>query len=468
MKYLKNVKIPQYFSLNVYDIIIVGGGISGLTLASVLGSKLEDFPLRIALIEKSDLKSLKKWVPFESKYSNRISSLNLSTVLFLEDVGIWKYVKKERVQSYYGMQVWDGISSSRIDFCIGNYKENQDESKALAFMIENANLQSALLKKINEFSNFIDIFDSTKISCIKYDNCGNDVYDLSDWPVVKLLNGKTMISRLLIGADGVHSLVGKFSGIESFGWDYNAHGLVAILKLTDFSSVNEIITAWQRFLPYGPIAILPLPNKYATLVWSCPPEMAAFLKSLPKSTFLFLVNAAYRLDIADLSYILSLKSYLEIESQIKWRLGFYQKNGPVPPFAVDLQNDTRESFQLRTRHLKSYIKERIALLGDAAHTIHPLSGQGLNMGLGDVRSLSRVIFNALSIGQDIGTSQVLKQYESDRYLKNYIMLGVTDKLYKLYSTENPFIVGLRSIGLSGINKFDWIKKTLIRKVSLEF
>ncbi|QSL64176.1 hypothetical protein MERGE_000331 [Pneumocystis wakefieldiae] len=410
MGYLKNVKTPQYSLSKFYDIVIIGGGISGLTLASVLGSKLDHFPLRIALIEKSDLKNLKKWAPFESEYSNRISSLNLSTVLFLKDVGIWKYVKKERVQPYHGMQVWDGISSSRISFCSGNYKEKQNESKALAFMIENVNLQSALLKKISEFSNLVDIFDSTKISCIKYDNCGNDVYDLGDWPVVELLDGKTIISRLLIGADGVHSLVGKFSGIESFAWDYNAHGLVATLKLTDSSSVNEITTAWQRFLSCGPIAILPLPNKYATLVWSCLPEMAASLKSLPKSTFLSLINAAYRLDMADLSYILSLKSYLEIETQIKLRLQFYQKNGPVPPLAIDLQDNTRESFQLRTRHLKSYIKERIALLGDAAHTIHPLSGQGLNMGLSDVRSLSRVIFNALSIGQDIGMITVSIKY----------------------------------------------------------
>ncbi|KTW30750.1 ubiquinone biosynthesis monooxygenase COQ6 [Pneumocystis carinii B80] len=411
---------------------------------------------------------MKKWVFFESEYSNRTSSLNLSTVLFLKEVGIWKYVKKERVQPYYGMQVWDGITSSRIDFCIENYEKKQKESKALAFMIENVNLQSALLKRMKEFSSFIDIFDSAEISCIKYDNCGNDVYDLSDWPVVNLSNGKTIVSRLLIGADGFNSLVGEFSGIESFGWDYDAHGLVATLKLADFSSVNEVITAWQRFLPYGPIAILPLPNKYATLVWSCPPEMAEFLKGLPKSTFIFLINAAYRLDITDLSYILSLKSYLEIEDQIKWRLGFCQKNDPIPPFVIDLQDNTRQSFQLRTRHLKSYVKERIALVGDAAHIIHPLSGQGLNMSLGDVRSLSRVIFNALSIGQDIGTSQVLKQYESDRYLKNYIMLGVTDKLHKLYSTENPFIVRLRSLGLSSINKFDWIKKILIKKVSLEF
>lgn len=420
---------------------------------------MREFPLKIALIERYGFKNVKKWEPFNLEYSNRVSSLNLSIVSFLQNWGIWKYVKKERVQPYYKMQVWDGISSSRIHFCSEDNQEKCNESNALAFMIENINLQFALLKKINEFSNSIDIFDESEISSI--------TYNLNHWPVVKLSNGQTFISRLLIGADGVHSLVRKFSGIESFGWDYNAHALVATLKLENFSSINKIPTAWQRFLPQGPIAILPLPNKFATLVWSCPPEMATFLKSLPKSTFLALINAAYRLDMVDLSYILSLKSYLEIEDQIKWRLRVYQKNELVPSFAINLQDNTRASFQLGTRHLRNYIKERIVLLGDAAHTIHPLSGQGLNMGLGDVKSLSKIIFNALSIGEDIGSYHILQQYVSDRYLTNYIMLGVTDKLYKLYSTDDPFIVGLRTIGLSGINKLDWTKKIFIKKVSLE-
>ncbi|KAG5519154.1 hypothetical protein PMAC_002242 [Pneumocystis sp. 'macacae'] len=462
---LKNNKIPPYIPLNIYDIVIIGGGITGLAFASVLGSKLSKFSLKIALVETSDLENVKKWTPSPLEYSNRVSSLNRSTVSYLQDIGVWKYVKKERVQSYHEMQVWDGISSSRIHFFSGNYKFKNQESNALAFMIENINLQSAILKKISQFSDPIHIFDSEKTASITYNEDIKSTYDLSNWPCVKLSNGKTLISRLLIGADGIHSSVKKFSGIKSTGWDYNAHGLVATLKLHHFSSVNGVPTAWQRFLPQGPIAILPLPDKYGTLVWSCPPEMAEFLKNLPKSTFLSLVNAAYRLEAVDLSYILSLKSYLEIEDQIKWRLKLYQENFPVPSFVIDLQNNTRASFQLRMRHLTNYTKERIALIGDAAHAIHPLSGQGLNMGFGDIKSLSEIILNALSIGKDIGDSQILQQYTSHRYLKNCIMLAITDNLYRLYSTSNPFIVRLRSLGLSSINQFEWIKKILINEVS---
>ncbi|KAG4306071.1 hypothetical protein PORY_000059 [Pneumocystis oryctolagi] len=465
---LKNRRFFSHIPSNIYDVVIVGGGITGLTFASVLSSKLYSFPLKIALIEESNLENVKKWTPSTLEYSNRVSSLNASTVSFLQDIDVWKHVKKERVQPYHKIHVWDGISSSKIEFFSENYQTESPESNALAFMIENINLQHALLKKITELSNPIHIYDSEKISSITYDNYTNNICDLKNWPCIKLLNGKTLISRLLIGADGAHSYVRKFSGIESINWDYNAHGLVATLKLTHFSSVNGIPTAWQKFLPQGPIAILPLPNKYATLVWSCPVEMAEFLKNLPKSTFLSLINAIYRLDIADISYILSLKSYSEIEDQIEWRLKLYQDNSPIPSFAIDLQDNTRASFQLKTSHSIDYAKERIALLGDAAHTVHPLSGQGLNMGLGDVKSLSEVIHNALSVGQDIGNFQVLQQYTSNRYLKNCIMLCITDKLYKLYSTNNPFIVKLRSIGLNSINQFDWVKRMLMRKVSMEF
>ncbi|KAG5439208.1 hypothetical protein PCANB_001507 [Pneumocystis canis] len=450
MKYLKNGKNTSYCFSDIYDIVIVGGGLVGLTFVSALGAKLNDFPLKIALIEESDFKNVKKWIPSSIEYSNRVSSLNTSTVSFLQDIGVWKYVKKDRIQPYHEMQIWDALSSSRIHFYSKNYKKKYITSNVLAFMIENINLQFALLKKINELSNSIYTFDSTKIASITYNHHPNSNYDLSRWPCIKLLNGKTLVSRLLIGADGAHSLVRQFSEIKFVGQDYNAHGLVATLKLDQFSSVNGIPTAWQRFLPQGPIALLPLPDKYATLVWSCSPEIATFLKSLPKSTFLSLINAAYRLNPTDLSYILSLKSHLEIEDQIKWRLGLYQEKSPVPSFAIDLQDNTRASFH------------------DAAHTIHPLSGQGLNMGLRDAKSLSEIILDALSFGQDIGNYQVLQQYTSDRYWTNYMMLAITDGLYKLYSTDNPLVVGLRSVGLSSIDRFNWIKRMLIKEMSMKF
>lgn len=148
-----------------------------------------------------------------------------------------------------------------------------------------------------------------------------------------------------------------------------------------------------------------MPDDYISLVWSTTPTIAKHLLSIPPSTFTLLVNASFRLSYTDLKYIFTLTSPSEIENEIQWResLSKTEDENTLPPRVVGVEDGTRAAFPLKLNHVDEYVKERIALVGDAAHTIHPLAGQGLNLGIGDVRCLSRVIQESLSLGQDIGT-----------------------------------------------------------------
>ena len=190
------------------------------------------------------------------RFSNRCSSLTPTSVEFLDRIGAWKHIQRERVQPYEEMQVWDGVSGSRIEF---DWPRGS-AGRTIAYMNENLNLTSGLLKRIDELGG-VSIFDNKKVESI---SCGQETetVDLSAWPVVQLHGGKKIAARLLIGADGANSPVRAFAGIESEGWDYNRQGVVATVELEGegWGGANHKI-AYQRFLPTGPAAMLPLPGK---------------------------------------------------------------------------------------------------------------------------------------------------------------------------------------------------------------
>jgi ubiquinone biosynthesis monooxygenase Coq6 len=202
--------------------------------------------------------------------------------------------------------------------------------------------------------------------------------------------------------------------------------------------------------------MLPLPGNMSTLVWSTTPERAARLKALSQKDFVAMVNAGFRLSSTDLEYLHTLDAGQEAE--VAWR----EKHTPVnvqaiPMRTTDVQVGTVASFPLRMRHADTYTGERVALVGDAAHTIHPLAGQGLNQGQGDAAALVRTISHAVQTGQDIGSTLALESYTSERYAENNAMLGVCDKLHRLYSVESGPLVGLRSLGLRAVNAMGPLK-----------
>ena len=416
----------------------------------------------MALIEAQDLQKLRSWKLPPDQYSNRCSSLTPASARFLDTIGAWGHVQRDRVQPYHEMQVWDGVSDARIEF---DWPPGTAASTAagggttIAYMIENLNLTSGLLRRLDELGG-TTIFDGAGVENIALGEETEDL-DLREWPILRLADGRQLAARLLVGADGANSPVRTFAEIPSRGWDYGRHGVVATLQLERDAwgggGESEPKVAYQRFLPTGPVAMLPLPGNTSTLVWSTTPANAALLKRLAPEDFLALVNAAFRLCPTDLQYMHTISSGQADE--LAWRLQHIPVGaGTVPRAAVAVQEGTVASFPLRMRHADTYIGERVALVGDAAHTIHPLAGQGLNQGQGDAESLARIIARANSCGADIGARLSLEPYAAERYAPNHLLLGVCDKLHKLYSVGSGPLVPLRSLGLSAVNAIRPVKQ----------
>lgn len=416
--------------------------------------------LRVALVEAQDLSKVTSFSLPPTQYSNRCSSLTPSSAQFLNEIGAWKHMQRDRIQDFQEMQVWDGVTDARIEF---DWEHRAGQGRTIAYMTENLNTTSGLMKRLQELGG-VSIFDNSRVENITLGEESEDL-DLSGWPVVHLSGGQSLAARLLVGADGANSPVRSFAGIESRGWDYGRHGLVATLELEGEGWGGEYSkTAYQRFLPTGPVAMLPMPGKYATLVWSTTPENAAVLKKLPAQDFVALVNAAFRLTPVDIAFMHTQPGGQQEE--LAWRTQHTPFDArAAPQAAVAVQEGSVASFPLKLRHADTYIGERVALVGDAAHTIHPLAGQGLNQGQGDIQSLARAIQYSVGHGQDLGTQMSLESYNSERYAANHVVLGVCDKLHKLYSVDSGPLVPLRSLGLRAVNGLSSLKGFLMDQAS---
>ncbi|KAL1304013.1 hypothetical protein AAFC00_000454 [Neodothiora populina] len=448
---------------DIYDIVCVGGGPAGLSLLTALRSSPRTANLKIALVESQDLsKSLQKDA-LATEFSNRCSSLTPGSVKFLRDVGALDHITSARVQPYHSMQVWDGVSGSSINFDPVTIPGTSKQGNVVAYMTENPNTVSALLGRLATTAP-IDIFDKTRVDKIELGQDTEEL-DLSTWPVLSLSNSRKLAARLLIGADGANSPVRGFANIPSRGWDYDRQGVVATLQMRGLGWGGERHKiAYQRFLPSGPVALLPLPNNHASLVWSTTPDKANLLKRLSPADFLAMVNAAFRLLPVDLDYMHTITSGQADE--FSWRESnttFDPRK--VPQKVVGLQEGSVASFPLRMRHADTYIGHRVALLGDAAHTVHPLAGQGLNSGLGDAQSLAKHIGEAVAVGKDIGSSWALEPYNAEQWPKNNIMLGTVDKLHKLYSAGSGPVVWVRTLGLEAVDKLPFVKGFFMKQAT---
>ncbi|KAI0060743.1 ubiquinone biosynthesis hydrox [Artomyces pyxidatus] len=476
------------------DVVIVGGGPAGLALASALGaSNAIRETLTVTLVEAGDLAPVRDWNMPPDAFANRVSSLTNASQRFLEAIGSWKYVDEPRTCPIEHMQVWDGISDARIDF---NAMEMGSQSAAgssqMARLTENSNLQRGLLRHLDSRPS-ISLFDRTKVESIKNDRGGPD-----GWPTLYLSNGRVLRARLLVGADGFSSPVRSYAGIQSFGWNYPTQAIVATLHHSPRTFTRNT-TAYQRFLPTGPIAFLPLSPTVSSLVWSTRPPLAAALTKADPHILACMINAAFRLPEVSVRYLherileasnsgkaLTLQ---EIKGEITWRENSHNitahsayASGSVdpasvnigippdgaellPPLVENIQPGTAASFPLRFNHAEAYIGEgsgaRTVLVGDAAHTIHPLAGQGLNLGLADVECLARCIENAVQHGGDIGSHTALAPYARERYFENHKMMSAVDKLHKLYAATAPPVVWARSVGVEVLNELDALKAGIV-------
>ena len=228
-------------------------------------------------------------------------------------------------------------------------------------MVENHNLVNGLFSRLSSLGG-TSVYSGTRVESISLGENTESV-DFTSWPIVRLANGKSLAARLLVGADGFNSSVRSFADIPARGWDYGRSGVVATLRLEDHGwggSLRKI--AYQRFLPTGPIAMLPLPGPFATLVWSTTPERANLLKKLSSEDFIALVNAGFRLSPADLDYLHSIKQGQVDE--LNWRDQYTTYDVmKIPQRIVDVQSGSVAGFPLRLRHVDTYVRERVALVG---------------------------------------------------------------------------------------------------------
>ena len=387
-----------------YDIVIVGGGMVGAALACALASTQERSKLKIAIVEGREPEV--NWP--KNSHDIRVSAITRASQRLFEELGVWETMCAERVSPYSEMFVWDATGDGNIHFDCAEAGEPN-----LGHIIENRVITRTLTQRIEQLDN-INVFCPVKPKRLTQNNNGAQL-ELDDDAVLEC--------DLIIGADGGNSWVRQQAGIEVDTRDYNQQALVTTVK----TSLPHQETAWQRFLPTGPLAFLPLTEGYSSIVWSTTPEQAQELIDLGEEEF-----------------------KTSLANAFDHKLGDIIELGP------------RVAFPLKGQHAKHYVKPHIALVGDAAHTIHPLAGQGVNLGFADIAKLAEVMLEDVKNGKTIGSFKTLRRYERARRGDNLLMLESMGAFKTLFSNDSAALSKLRNMGLSITNKLGPAKHLFMR------
>lgn len=390
---------------NIYDVAIAGGGIVGATLACALS----EGGMRVAVIEA------KQPEVTADRMDPRVSAISRGSVQILESLGVWRDLR--HASPFRAMQVWDASGSGNIRFDSADIGMD-----TLGYIVENSVILAALWEKLRN-STTTDRYCPARITTATWQ--GERV-------TLELDDGRRLAARLLVGADGADSTVRRLADITTRGWDYHQTALVATVR----TSHPHHETAWQRFLPGGPLAFLPLADGSSSIVWSLPCDQAARLLAL-----------------SDDAFINELQEALGVPPMHGYRglgLGKILEAGP------------RLSFPLRLIHADPYVKQRLALIGDAAHTVHPLAGQGVNLGISDAAALAEVLSEARSQGKDIGALRVLRRYERWRKGDNLIMIAALEGIKRLFATHLPPLRWVRNRGLALTDRAWPVKNMIMR------
>ncbi|XP_069167947.1 ubiquinone biosynthesis monooxygenase COQ6, mitochondrial isoform X2 [Procambarus clarkii] len=411
--------------------------LTGYLLISSHSKRLSD--RKILLLEGAPNKP---W-SLPEEFSNRVCALNGHTRKLFHKLGVWEHIRHMRAQPVKRMQVWESCSEAMITF------DNEDQENLVAHIVENDVILHSIKEQVLQN---IEVEYSTKVEGYKLPS------DLSSRVTVSLQDGRTLSTDLLIGADGAKSLVRKTMGVQYVGWEYDQMGIVATLQL---SEAADNTVAWQRFLPTGPVALLPLSEDRSSLVWSTTKENAKKLLKLSDEDFTDALNRAIWDNSTSDEMVQSIH-----EGWVKLLDTFLPSSGAdirqLPPSVSAIVPNSRGAFPLGLGHAVHYVAPRVALIGDAAHRVHPLAGQGVNLGFGDVASLLDTLENAVLLGADIGEEEILHKYESERQKHNVMTMASIDGLYRLYSTSAlPFVL-LRALGLSTVNVITPLKRQIIR------
>lgn len=380
-------------------VVVVGGGMVGAAAACAI--RLQGFEVVLVEPHPPVLDA-----PVPEAYGLRVSALTLASRQILNAVGAWPLISAKRLQPFQEMHVWDAQGSAEIHFNCADIAQPE-----LGYLVENSVVQQSLWQRLRA----LDVaLQTAPVSAIEAQP--NGVHRLT------LADGRQLGSALLVVADGARSAVRQMLHIDCHEKDYGHTAIVATVKPQQFHAN----TAWQRFMPSGPLAFLPLPEGYCSIVWSVTTDKAEDLLALPSEVFARQLGEAF-----------------------EYRLG-----------EVQLCSDLA-SFVLRERHVQHYVQPGLALVGDAAHTIHPLAGQGVNLGLLDAASLAQVLGEAQRKQQSVGEYLVLRRYERWRKGHNALVMAMMGGFKQLFGNTWLPVVWVRNLGVQLVNQAGPLKRELI-------
>lgn len=380
------------------DVIVIGGGMVGA--AAALG--LAKMGLKVALLEKNPLPQFDKADP----YDVRISAISAASVELLKQLEAWQHIEAMRICPYDGLETWEmeGFGTT--------FHAQELELPELGFMVENKVVQIGLWHALQAYPNCVQAVKFSQIFAHR---------EGSVWTVT-LDNQRQFSAPIILACDGANSQARQWAGIGLTSWQYRQHCLLAVVE----TELPQQSVTWQQFFPSGPRAFLPLQGQNGCVVWYDAPQRIAQLKALSKE-----------------------KLSAEIQSHFPERLG------QVSVTAVG-------SFPLTRQHAQSYVRQGIVLVGDAAHTINPLAGQGVNLGFKDVKMLLEVIEQAVKKGENFSDEKVLKRYEHGRKPDNLLMQTGMDVFYKAFKTELMPVKVARNLALVMAERVMLLKKSALK------
>jgi 2-octaprenylphenol hydroxylase len=387
-------------------VLVVGAGVVGLATAALLATGRCADRLRVVVL---DARPLPRWRAGE--LDPRVYALSRASQELLDEVGAWQRVAQSRAAPYRRMRVWEGADAyapSALDFDSADIGEPD-----LGHIVEDALLRTVLADVLGAAPQ-AQLVIGAQIESI--DTAGSDV-------AVALKDGGSMHASVLLAADGTDSTVRRLLALPTAGHRYEQMAVVTHVR----SSRPHEDTAWQRFLPGGPLALLPLADGRSSVVWSLPTAEAERLLAASDAEFLAELADASAGVLGDLTAC-----------------------------------SRRVGFALQALHALRYAAPRVALLGDAAHTVHPLAGQGMNLGLLDAASIAAVIEDAVLAGEDVGDLKVLRRYERERKGDNLAMLAAFDGLNRLFGLPG-WALPLRALGLRAVEAARPVKRILMQK-----
>jgi 2-octaprenylphenol hydroxylase len=402
-----------------FDILIIGGGMVGAALALAL----QQSEYRYAIVEREQRDHFLK-IPKPSReqpgfasvdeYDCRVSALTAASQQFLNRQGAWPAMLNDGVSPYQSMHVWDAEGTGCIDFAAAEFYLPE-----LGHIVENRVTQCALYQQLvglEKQRKDFELLDAELIERLEF----NDGKGL-----VQLQSGRSLTASLVVGADGANSMVRRMAGLPTREWDYNQDAIVATVE----TKQPHGCVARQRFMDSGPLAFLPLADPHhCSIVWSTTPDLADALMSKDDNAFNLALTQALESELGEVTNI-----------------------------------STRYRFPLRQRHAKQYFDDGVVLVGDAAHTIHPLAGQGVNLGFMDAAALGDELVRASKRHLPANELSVLQRYQRRRMGANLAMAGLMEGLKHLFEEDALPIRWLRNTGMKWLNNQPFLKKQIIRE-----